>query len=209
MKTATWPRSVNEPRLHASLFLRGRREPPLYSDMMHACGNRPTHAAHVTHTPPCRATRAKSLTTVKTAPPSRAPFWAWPNNVSRLCVAQARGLLSVYKKRGAFLYPYTCARAVGAAPTVTLSRTGEVSQGKTEAQDDQSNAKTKTTKSRGTKQVPPARPLPGQLAPHQQSEPPLSPRSPTPSSTWGQGSGRHLCGGMQIFVKTYSRSDED
>ena len=51
--------------------------------------------------------------------------------------------------------------------------------------------------------------MPRQLAPHQQSEPPLSPRSPTPSSTWGQGSGRHLCGGMQIFVKTYSRSDED
>src|SRR3954465_9494395 len=27
----------------------------------------------------------------KSAPPARAPFWAWPNNVSRLCVAQARG----------------------------------------------------------------------------------------------------------------------
>ena len=145
----------------------------------------------------------------KNRPPARAPFWAWPNNLSRLCVAQARGLLSVYKKRGTFLYPYTCARPVGAAPTVTLSRTGEVSQGKTEAQDEQSNANSKTTKSRGTKQVSTARPLPGQLAPHQQSEPPLSPRSPTPSSTWGQGSGRHLRGGMQIFVKTYSRLDED
>ena len=71
-------------------------------------------------------------------------------------------ILSVYKKRGAFLYPYTCARVVGAAPTVTPSRTGEVSQGKTKAQDNKSNAKAKTTKSRGTKQVPPARPLPGQ-----------------------------------------------
>ena len=49
----------------------------------------------------------------------------------------------------------------------------------------------------------------GQLAPHQQSKPPLNPRPPTPSSTWGQGSGRHLCSGMQIFVKTYSRSDVD
>ena len=137
----------------------------------------------------------EKFSAVKTAPLARAPFWAWPNNVSRLCVAQARGLLSVYKKRGAFLYPYTCARAVGAAPTVTPSRAGEVSQGKTEAQDNKSNAKAKTTKSRGTKQVPPARPLPGaasaaparslpgQLAPHQRSEPPLSPRSPTPSST--------------------------
>ena len=55
------------------------------------------------------------------------------------------------------MYPFTCARAVGAAPTVIPSRTGEVSQGKTEAQDNQSNAKAKTTKSRGTKQVPPAR----------------------------------------------------
>ena len=75
-----------------------------------------------------------------------APFWAWPNNVSRLCVAQARGLLSVYKRRGAPLYPFTCARAVGAAPTVTPSRTGEVNQGKTEAQDSQSNAKTENAK---------------------------------------------------------------
>ncbi|KAM3366033.1 hypothetical protein ACQJBY_015536 [Aegilops geniculata] len=128
--------------------------------------------------------------------------------------------MSVYKNKCMLLYPFTCARAVGAAPTATSSRTGEVSQGKTEAQDNQSNAKAKTTKSRGTKQVPRqdpcraasaalTRPLPGQLAPHQQSEPPLSPRPPAPSSTWGQGSGRYLCGGMQIFVKTYSRSDED
>ena len=72
--------------------------------------------------------------------------------------------VSVYKKRGEFLYPYACARAVGAAPTVTLSRTGEVSQGKTEAQDNQSNTKAEATRSRGTKQAPPARPLPGQLA---------------------------------------------
>ena len=106
------------------------------------------------------AQRAKSLTTVKTAPPARSPFWAWPNNVSRLCVAQARGLLSVYKKRGTLLYPFTCARVVRPAPTVTPSRTGEVSQGKTEAQDDQSN--TKTTKSRGTKQVPRQDPCRGQ-----------------------------------------------
>ena len=64
------------------------------------------------------------------------------------------GLLSMYKKRGALLYPFTCARAVGAAPTVTPRRTGEMSQGKTEAQDNQSNAKAKTTKSRGQPQQP-------------------------------------------------------
>ena len=39
-----------------------------------------------------------------------------------------------------------------------------MSQGKIEAQDNQSKAKAKTTKSRGTKQVPPARPLPGGLS---------------------------------------------
>ena len=146
-------------------------------ELPHAC--RPRHAHPST---PRRARgsweaqRAKSFTAVKTAPPARAPFWAWPNNVSRLCVAQARGLLSVYKSRGSPFDPFTCARAVGAAPTVTPSRTGEVSQGKTEAQDNQSNAKAKTTKSRGTKQVPPARPLPGQ--PQQPRQDPCRGSSP-------------------------------
>ena len=86
---------------------------------------------------------------VKIAPPARAPFWAWPNNVSHLCVAQARGLLSVYKNRGTSLYPFPCARPVRAAPTATPSRTREVSQGKAEAQEKQNDAKTKTTKSKG------------------------------------------------------------
>ena len=80
------------------------------------------------------------------------------------------------KKRSAFLYPYTCARAVGAAPTVTPSRTGEVSQGKTKAQDNQSNAKAETTRRRGTKQAPPARPLPGQ--PQQPRQDPCRDSSP-------------------------------
>ena len=62
------------------------------------------------------------------------------------------------------MYPFSCARAVSAAPTATPSRTREVSQGKIEAQGNQSNAKAKTTKSRGTKRVPPARPLPGGLS---------------------------------------------
>ena len=96
----------------------------------------------------------------------------------------------MYRKRDAFLYLFTCARAVGAAPVVAPSRAGEESQGKTEAQDNQSNAKDKTTKSRGMKQVPPARPLPGQLAPHQQSEPPLSPRSPNTIIHVGPGLGK-------------------
>ena len=124
-----------------------------------ACVRKPPHACRPRHAHPStprrargssKAQRAKSFTAVKTAPSARAPFWAWPNNVSRLCVAQAWRLLSVYERGGAPLYPFTCARAVGAAPTVAPSRTGEVSQGKTEAQDNQSNAKAKTTKSSGT-----------------------------------------------------------
>ena len=154
---------------------------------------------------------AKSLTAVKTAPPARAPFWAWHNNVSRLCVAQARGLLSVYKRRGASLYPFTCARTVGAAPVATPSRTGEVNQGKTEAQDSQGNAKAKNTKKQRGKAGPPGKTLAGAARPHQRSEPPSSPRVPTQLTTLKLGLGRHLHGGMQIFVKTkeYSRSDED
>ena len=118
------------------------REPP------HACHPRHAHPS----TPRCaarrswEAQRAKSFTAVKTAPSARAPFWAWPNNVCRLCVAQARGLLSVYKRRGTPLYPFTCARTVEAAPAATPSRTGEVNQGKTGAQDSQGNAKAKKTK---------------------------------------------------------------
>ena len=125
-----------------------------------------------------------------------------------LMCGPGRGLLSVYKKRGTLLYPFTCARAVGAAPMVTPSRRGEVSQGKTEAQDNQSNAKAETTRSRGTNQAPPARPLPGQLAPHQQSEPPLSPRSPT--SRWARA--REACPWWHADLcedKEHSRSDED
>ena len=86
------------------------REPP------HACRPRHVPLPHV-----ARSTRVvgkrgeRKIAAVKTAPPARAPFWAWPNNVSRLCMAQARGLLSVYKSRGTPLYPFTCARAVGAA----------------------------------------------------------------------------------------------
>ena len=46
------------------------------------------------------------------------------------------------------MYPFTYARTVGAAPTATLSRAGEGSRREAEAQDGQSNAKTKDTKER-------------------------------------------------------------
>ena len=121
------------------------------------------------------------------------------------------------------MYPFTCARIVGAAPAATPSRTGELNQGKTEAQDNQGNAKTKNTKKqRGEAGSPdkifaggslsgPGKTLAGAARPHQRSEPSSSTRDPTQPTTLELGLGRHLHGGMQIFVKTkeYSRSDED
>ena len=96
----------------------------------------------------------------------------------------------------------------------TLSRAEEGSRREAEAQDNQDNAKTRNTKEQegevdspgkalaGVASAAPARALPGQLAQHQQSEPPLSPRFPTQPTTLELGLGRHLRGGMQIFVKT-------
>ena len=64
------------------------------------------------------------------------------------------------------MYPFTCARAVGAAPTVTPSRTGEVNRGKTEAQDSQSNAKTKNAKKQRGEAVSPGKTLAGAARPN-------------------------------------------
>ena len=44
--------------------------------------------------------------------------------------------------------------------------------------------------------------------PRHRSEPPLSPRFPTPPTTLELGLGRHLRGGMQIFVKTKNSQDQ-
>ena len=59
------------------------------------------------------------------------------------------------------MYPFTCARAVGAAPTATPSRAGEVNRGNTEARGSQSNAKTKTTKKQRGGAVSPGKTLAG------------------------------------------------
>ena len=59
------------------------------------------------------------------------------------------------------MYPFTCARAVEAAPKATPSRAGEVNQGKTEAQDSQSNAKTKNAKKQRGRAVSPGKTLAG------------------------------------------------
>ena len=59
------------------------------------------------------------------------------------------------------MYPFTCARTVGAAPTTAPSRAGEVNQGKTEAQGSQSNAKTKNAKKQRGGAVSPGKTLAG------------------------------------------------
>ena len=66
----------------------------------------------------------------------------------------------------------------------------------------------------------PARPLPGSLSspgktlaeaarPTPTERATLEPTVPNAIIHVGPGLGRHLCGGMQIFEKTYSRSNED
>lgn len=70
----------------------------VHRKMTQACFDHPrAHDPHVTHSTQIVGKRGgRKDTAVKTAPPARALFWAWPNNVLRLCVDQARGLLSVY-----------------------------------------------------------------------------------------------------------------
>ena len=58
------------------------------------------------------------------------------------------------------MYPYNCARAVRAAGTTTPSKAREVSQGKTEAQENY-DAKAKTTKSKGDEADSPGKILAG------------------------------------------------
>ena len=204
MKTAPQPHSINGSRLHASLRLWGRREPPLYYDVTHACENQPhaccprhTHLPTPHHTRESwEAQRAKNLTAVKTAPPARALFWAWRNSARHRVWPRPGGSCRCTKRGVHFLYPYNYAWAVRAAPTTTPSEAREVSQGKTEARGNWSNAKARTTKSQGTRRAPPvrslpgpalaapARPLPRQLAPRLRSKSPLSPLPP-----WGKDSG--------------------
>ena len=151
----------------------------------------------------------REVTTSKNpAPTACAPFWAWPNNVSRLCVAQARGLLSVYKSRGTPLYPFTCARAVGAA---RRGRTKQGRGGKPERSRSTRRSRQrqdqKHQRARGRGGLPrqgPCRDGQGQLAQYQQSEPPSGPRVPNTANKydWTQGSG----GTSVVACRSLSRS---
>jgi hypothetical protein len=90
----------------------------------------------------------------------------------------------VYKSRGSPFDPFTCARAVRATPTATLSRTEEGSRStrrskqrqgqRHEEQKGEVDAPGKALA--GGTSAAPARALPGRLAQRQQSAPPLSPR---------------------------------
>ena len=89
----------------------------IHREVTQACCDRPTHDPHVTHSTRVvgKHNEKGSYRSKNSATRARAPFWAWPNNAPRLYVAQARGLLSVYKSRGSPFDPFTCARAVRAA----------------------------------------------------------------------------------------------
>ena len=78
----------------------------IYCDVTQTCNNRPMHDPHVTHSTQVVGKRnwRRYYRSKDSATHARTPFWAWPNNALRLCVAQARGLLSVYKSRGS---PFT------------------------------------------------------------------------------------------------------
>ena len=106
--------------------------------------------------------RAKRLTAVKTTPPASEPFLVLAQRCDYAYVWPRPGGSCRCTKRGVhFLYPYNCARAVGATCTTTLSKEREVSQGKAEAQEKQNDAKTKTTKSKGDEADPPGKILAG------------------------------------------------
>ena len=126
------------------------------------------------------------------------------------------------QKKGRIFVPLTCARTVGAAPTAAPSRTGEVNRGKTEAQDNQDNAKaTNAKKQRGGAVSPgktlaggglsgPGKTLAGEARPkHQQSEPPLSPLPQHHQPCWARAREAPLWWYADLCEdKEYSRSDE-
>ena len=80
--------------------------------------------------------------------------------VALMCGPGPGAPVGVQKKWRTFV-PFTCARAVGAARTAAPSRVGEVNQGKTEAQDCQSNTKTKNAKKQRGGAVSPGKTLAG------------------------------------------------
>ena len=86
------------------------------------------------------------------------------------------------------------------------------------SQDNQNNAKPETRRAEGRDGLPrqspcrgglrsPGKNLAGATFPTPAEPHPLSPRVPTPSTTLESRLGRHLHGGMQIFVETRSTQD--
>ena len=96
------------------------------------------------------------------------------------------------------MYPFTCAWAVRAAPTATLSGAEEGSKSTRPPEQRQARG----ARSKGTRWAFPGKSLAGATCPTPARPPPLSLRVPTPSTTLEPRLGRHRHGGMQIFVKT-------
>ena len=162
---------------------------PIKCDTTHACGRYPSHASHVTraHTTPTSRTQCGSwgsatsegVTAVQTLPrvpvhrsgpgPTTLRAYVWPRpGGSCRCT-----------KVGAFLYPFTCARAVVATPVAVL---GEAEEAK--VRDCQGSTQARGAKSKGARwaspgkclagaaYVAPAKALLGQIAQHQQDRHP-------------------------------------
>ena len=135
-------------------------------------------------------------------------FWAWPNNASRLCVAQARGLLSLYKSRGLSVPLYLC--------TGSRSHTcGHAwwGRGRKGTRLPRQHPSQRHEKQRGKMDFPrqhpcrgglhsPGKSLAGATCQTPARPPPLSLRVLTPSTTLEPRLGRGLRSDMQIFVKT-------
>ena len=92
--------------------------------------------------------------------------------------------------------------------TAARSRAKEGSRREAEAQDGQGNAKTRNTKEQRDKAGSPGKTLAGATCPMPAERAALEPRVPTPSTTLEPRHGRHLRGGMQIFVKIISTQDQ-
>ena len=151
---------------------------------------------------------------------ARALFWAQPNSARHRVWPRPGGSCRCTKVGALLLTPLLVHGQSEPRAAATLSRAEEGSQREAEAQDNQGDAKTRSVGGQEGEvdslgkilaeaaSAAPARALPGQLAQRQQSAPPLSPRVPTPSTTLEPRLGRHLHGGMQIFVKIISTQDQ-
>ena len=182
----------------------------IHHDVMHACGNRPMHDPHVKHDPPCRAFNAGCGEAQRTEnycgknPPRLPAHRSGPGPTTRRAYVWPRpGGSCRCTKVGALLLTPLLVRGQS-EPRARHDHTQQGKGGEPEHKTVKATPRPETPKSKrarwtspgrtlaGAAAAAPARALPGRLAQHQQSAPPLSPRVPTPSTTLEPRLGRHL-----------------